>query len=501
MRSTCSAWFSLLAAALVLTAGCRNRDPFGEMRRTPQSPGSFYTGAGDERPVIVPRRVPDLENGPLSLAQCIHISLENSPHARMSWQNARAAASAVGQARSGLLPKLDFTADAQRNKIQVLTGVGRQYTQTTYTATFGVRQLLFDAGATRAGVDAAEASLRMADFRHNSLLLDLALATEVSYYQLLATKSLLRVAEDSVTQRKRHLELAQRRHEAGVGRWVDVLQAKAEKASAELTVVETRSQIRIARGRLASVMGLRPSTPIEVIDIPEASGELERRDVHTLMETAAWHRPTLKAGAAEVMRIRRELYAQRAGRWPTVEAGLNFGWTDTHVLMEESDEWGANVSLRWPLFTGFQRTYSIEQAQANLWQAVDAYEKLLRDVELEVWTAYSEVLRAEEAINAADSYVEAARESLNVAEKGYQEGRATIVELTDAQTEQTRALARRVGIHLDWYSALARLERAVGRSFDEQEGQPEAPEEPVAGAEGEQGAEAGPGAPAEAEPR
>jgi len=68
-------------------------------------------------------------------------------------------------------------------------------------------------------------------------------------------------------------------------------------------------------------------------------------------------------------------------------------------------------------------------------------------------------------LNAADAYVDAARETQNVAERAYQEGRANIVELIDAQTGLTTALARRVGVHLEWYTALSQLERAVGKSL------------------------------------
>jgi len=451
-------------ALLLLAAGCS--DPFGVMRGAPSSQSSPYRGYEDERPRIQPRVVPQPDQGPLSLAQCVEVALENSAEARLSWQGTRSAAAALGQARGTLFPQLDFTATGQRAKYQDVTNVQTEYMATTYNASFGVRQLLFNAGASRARVSAAEAALRTADFRHNATLLDLGLATEVYYYQLLAAQSLLQVAEDTAKQRAKHLDLAQKRYESGVGRWVDVLQAKAEKAGAELGVVESRSQVRTSRGRLAAIMGWSAATPVEIIEIPEGVREMERRDVDALMEEAAWNRPNLKGAASEVMRMRRELTAQRAACWPEITGGASYGWRDTHILIdEERNEWTLSVSAKWPLFTGFQRTYALQQGEIELAKAIDTYEKALRDVELEVWIAYSTVIRAEEALNAADVYVDAARENQNVAERAYQEGRANIVELIDAQTGLTTALARRVGVHLEWYTALSQLERAVGKSL------------------------------------
>jgi len=51
----------------------------------------------------------------------------------------------------------------------------------------------------------------------------------------------------------------------------------------------------------------------------------------------------------------------------------------------------------------------------------------------------------------------------------YKNGTTSIIEVTDAQTARTTANVRLVQARLDWHTALARLERAIGRTLARKE--------------------------------
>jgi len=457
----------IVLAVSALAAGCAGglnvTDPFAEETATPAGPYSPYLGAGERAPALGPVEVP---KRPLTLAECISLALRYNPQVRISWQQARAAAATVGQARAAYLPQLDLQATARRVQRRFILAGEANVIDSTYQVTFGVKQLLLDFGARKGTLGAARAALESANFMHNSTMLDVALDTELKYYQLLAAQSVLDVANKAVEQRMRHVKLAQQRYQAGMGRMVEVLQAQSKEADAEQDAVQARSQVRIFRGRLASSMGLPVTTPIEIVPISETTYTLQTRDIQKLLAMAARNRPKLKAAVAEVNRLRQALRVHRAGRWPELTGSGSYGWRDTKAFPDTgNDEWDIAAVLKVPLFRGFQQTYKIREAAANLDAAISNYERSLRDVELEVWEGYSGVIQADEAIRAAEASVSAAQESLNVIESGYKQGRATIVELIDAQTDLTRALFRRVKTRLDWHVAVARLERAVGKGL------------------------------------
>jgi len=455
-----------LVLTLGLTSGCAFRSSGHLLEDIPASPSSVYV---PRSPLSKPMSIQDdqsaLHEGQvLSLAQCIEIALAHNPETRESWQRARSAAAGVGQARSPYLPSADFTAGASRSDPVSLDGQQETGPANTFDAGFGVRYLLFDGGARSAGLKGAKAELLDANFQHNVTLQDVALKVEEAYYRLLASRELERVAEETVRQTQYHVDVARARHENGLVARSDVLKAETEKANADLLLVRARNEVRIARGNLANAMGLKPSESFEVAELPRNPHEQELADIKRLMVEAASGRPGLRAALARVESARAKVKAGGARYWPKITLNADYGWRD-RTFMPDRDEWALGLGLTWPLFDGFNREYTIRRAKSDLARSVAEYEKLLRSVELEVWTAYSQLIEAGQAIEAARALVASAEESARLTEGEYKNGTASIIEVTDAQTARTTANVRLVQARLDWYTALARLERAIGQTL------------------------------------
>jgi outer membrane protein len=119
----------------------------------------------------------------------------------------------------------------------------------------------------------------------------------------------------------------------------------------------------------------------------------------------------------------------------------------------------------WPLFTGFDRNYQVLRSKSDLARSIAERETLLQGVELEVWTAYQRVIEANQAIDAAGRFVASAEENARVAEGEYKNGVGSVIALIDAQNGHSVARTRLVQAQLDWYTAMAQFERAVGRTL------------------------------------
>ncbi len=452
-----------VTASLALASGCVSMDTAPQPALSPSAAASFRPPAlSMSGPDPVSVQEPVFQEGrTLTLAQCVAIALARNPETRQSWQQALAAAAGVGQARAAYLPTVDFSAGAGRANPVSLDSPQDPGAQSTVNAAFAAGYLLFDGGARAAGLHRAEAGLLAASLQHNTTLQDLALRVAEAYYRLLAARELELVAEETVRQTQYHLDVARARHENGLVARSDVLKATTEKANADLGLVRARSNTRIARGNLANVMGLKPSTTFKVADMPQQPQSRQWADVDHLMAQAASVRPDLAAALARVRGARARVASAEAAYWPKVSVTSDYGWRDRSLLPNQ-DEWSLGVTLNWPLFTGFSRKYSLHRAKAELAGAGADYEKLLRGVELEVWTAYSQLTEAVEAVEAARALVASAEESARVTEGEYTNGAASIIEVTDAQTARTVAKVRLVQARLDWRTAMARLERAVG---------------------------------------
>lgn len=470
---------SILAFSIVCLAGCSGErswrlfadpgtldlsDPFDVMVRTPEQRAPVYRVIEDRPPRMRTRQEPP--EGTLSLSECVEIAIRNNPRSMVSLENVLAQQAEVGLTRGLRWPALNLQAGGTREQEQ-FPRTEAEVIENRYSVSASMNWTVADFGVREAAIKRAEAGYRASSRQHRSQLLDVGLAAEISYYRLLEAQELYAVARQALDQRKRHLELAERRHRLRLVTLVDVKQTRAELGQAELDLVATEGQERRARGRLAQVMGFPPSYDIQIAGLPDRVRQARAETVDKLLETAGANRPALKAQAAEIARQRQQLAVQKASRWPQISLVGSYGLTDKHLFPgTEMDEWLVGVNVTMELFTGFQRSYRIRQVEEQIKGAEQTYRALLRDAELEVWLAYQDVLEAQKAIGVAEGLVEARREQLELTETQYDQGRANVLDLVDAQQGHIGALASRVRATLAYYIAVARLERSVGQGLE-----------------------------------
>ncbi len=467
-----------LLVGAIAWGGCASLDPWGEFGRLPPAHSQpFDAGTAEDVPAdaSLPDPANELAGRTLSLGECLTIALEHNPRTAESWQAIRAAAARTGRTKADYLPIIGFTSSAARGDTVELDGKTDFGTQNRYDGVFGLRWLIFDGGGREARVDAATAEVLAAGFRHNTALQDVALQAVESYYNLLAARSFRQLAEETVRQRDYQLRLAQARHKAGVVSKSDVLRAETEMADAELNLVRARNAVEVAQGRLATSMGVSVSADFQVADLPESHDERQPENVQALLGEAAGNRPELKTALAQVRTQEAAVRLAESRYWPALAVDGAAGWVG-RSFPPDADQWTAGVALDVPLFTGFDRNYQLHASKADLDRVLAARRIVLQGVELEVWTAYWQTFEAGQAIEAAERFVASAEESARVAEGEYKNGTGSIIGLIDAQTQRTVARDRLIQARLDWRTAIARLERAVGRSLTDRAEPPAEPE-------------------------
>jgi outer membrane protein len=465
-------WAITAFAVLLSICACAHvdsMDPLGSMASVPGSAAANYAPRSrpEHQPELEADVSPAVTGRILTLADCIRIGLELNPTTKSTWQAVRSAAARVGEEQSAYFPELDFSTAAYREKLvsfQSLQSNQLPSSDDLYTTAFALKYLLFDGGQRAAKVGGVQADLQTVGFQHNAGLQSMALKVEQAYYTLLAAQSSLQVAEETVRSNESHVRLAQARFDAGLVPRSDVLKAATAKADADLTLVGARDSVRIAEGTLVSTMGLKVSTPVKIAEVPDNEHSHEVEDMNRLLDEAARNRPELLAAASKVKSKQAVIQEAKSQYWPKINASNSYGWID-NAFLPNHDQWAVGVTLEFPLFTGFKREYQVKRAKSDTEQARAEYLNQLRGVELEVWTAYSRLIEADEAIQAAKIYVASADESARLADGEYKAGAGTIIALIDAQTALTSARNRLVLARFTWYTVRAQFEKAIGRSL------------------------------------
>lgn len=454
-------WRGVIISILSINYACT--DVLASTLQSPASSSEVFV------PDILPPEQPPTERHQqsevtikvLSLSDCIQMALTRHPETKSSWYAIQSSIARAGEERSSYLPGVDFTVNGNRAEDNVSSGVTN-----TYDAGLSVRYLLFDGGERASRLNGARDAIRAAGFQHNTVLQKIALEVEEAYYGLLAAKWSQKVAEETVHQVQYHVELAVARFDNGLVPRSDVLKAQTEKADASLGLVTARNAVRIAMGKLASTMGIKVYTSINIADIPLDTPLQELEEIAPLLDEALRNKPELHASAAVVQAAEAKIQEAESQLWPKISANAGYGWREDSVAPVR-DEWSVGLNMSVPMFTGFKNSYRIDRARADMQQEKAKHEDLRRDVELEVWTAYSRVMEAREAITAADTFVVSAKESSRLAEGEYKSGATSIIALIDARTTLTSARNSFVQARFSWHIALAYLEKAVGRYLPE----------------------------------
>ena len=452
--------FTALAAPEALT-----RDPFGTERYVPAAPGVRW-----QSPDALPQ-VPDAPVGqlpvaarPLSLPELTEFALQNNPRTRQAWFAARAAAAGVGIERASDLPQVTADIVGQRSETGSQTGNQNPWL-TRYGPAVTLTYLLFDFGAGDSRVRAAEYQALAAVLTQNRVLQDVVFQVEQAYYRYLGFEALVRSNELFLKSVSTSLDATQRRREGGLATAADVYRAETQVAQAQLNLTRSKGELEKARGALSSAIGLPVNATVRVQTI---EGEPRIREItesmNDIMNHAKTSRPDLIAAEAQARSARAQADAAAQSGLPTVSVTATSGRTFYRDDRPFTDTNSVLLNLSIPLFTGFNQTYTVRQAEARAAQAEASRDALSRQTELEVWQSYYDVQTAAGGVSTTAVQLRAAQQTAEATLARYRAGFGSLLDLVTAQVDESNARVQRIQSFLDWFTAVARLNFSIGAS-------------------------------------
>lgn len=428
--------------------------------------------AADTQNLTSSRFTPDL-NTIYSLPELIDLGERHNPETRFAWERARSQAAALGIARSELYPTLAAVALAGADRTEVFLG-NRFFRQTVgdFQATLDLDYTVFDFGARRGRINAAQADALAANFAFNDAHRGVIYAVEQGYYELLNAVGQEDAVQASLSNAQAVQEAAEERLKNGLATLPDVLEARSATAQAEYELQAVLGAEEIARGNLATALGTSPTVVIQVqplkeLHIPDSLGDT----IELAIDRAFAQRPDLLQLVAELRSENAKVNEARAAYYPSlnVEAGPTaqslYGLQQTLPWAHTADlVGGLNFNLNWTVFDGGARRSKLAQAQANL-QAAQAQVNVTRDqVADQVWAAYSNLRTAFRQRQAATALLEAASQSYDAALESYKYGLRNLLDVTAAQRTLAQARSTDVLARTQVLSALADLAFRTGDS-------------------------------------
>ena len=401
----------------------------------------------------------------LSLGQLVDVALRNNPQTREAWHVARAAAAEVGTKRAQYFPYVDALGTLERQK---QSAVGGQFTylQTTYGPAIAATWLLFDFGAREADVQETTRFLYAADWSHNAAIQNVVLDVARAYYGYLNSKAQVVARRASLDEARRNLEAAEERHRAGVATIADVLQAKTSASQAELDLQEVEGQVQIIRGALATAVGVPANLPVDVGELPEDLPlDAVKKNVDELIARAVSERPDLAAERYRALAAESHIRVAARDGLPSLTVDATGNRTFYHQPGAPdpfSTNWAGLISLRIPVFHGFETAYQVAQAKEEASAARASAAIVENQVILDVWSSYYAMQTAGQRVRTTRDLLASATQSADVAQGRYRAGVGSILDLLTAQSALAEARSEEARARSSWFLAVADLAHATG---------------------------------------
>lgn len=405
----------------------------------------------------------------LSLDEAVRQALENHPALREAEAAIEAAEAQVKQVRANYFPQLSFSGIG---KIGLSGATGALalagfpgspfFRNVAYSANW--YQTIFDFGRTRRRVASQESLAELARFSRQSEQDGIVRAVRRAYFSVLESRRLEELAAKTVEERRLTFIRVQAYFQAQLLAQLDVRLAEVNLAEAQGDLIRAQSAHRTAIAALRAAMGVESETPYE---LQEPTGPIgPPAALEELLEAGRMNRPDLKAAETKIAALSEALGAAESERRPEIRGFAATGqgrFRGTPVKENQRHGLGA-LGIFFPFFTGGRIEGERDEARAELKGAVAARDLLRQHIRLEVTSAHSEIVGAQEGIRAAAVRERAAAEALRLAQARFQARLASFLELTTAEVALTRAETNHARARYDYQAARADLEFATGRT-------------------------------------
>ncbi len=411
--------------------------------------------------------------GPVqTLDDAVRTAEAHQPQIRQAIANAQAAEARVDQGRAPLLPQVSGTAKYSRSTSNFApqpgasprgSSGGNNSFDTTNYYNFGVTatQLIYDFGQATGRLEASRAMAEASHQSEEALRQQIVAGTRQAFFTARAQKELVKVAEQTVANQKRHLEQVQGFVEVQTRPAIDLAQARLDMANAQLQLITARNGYSIAKAQLNQSMGVVRTAAYDVADdtLPPLPGE--DGPIDPLVNEAL--------GRADIVALQKQIHAQelqiratRGAYGPTLSASTSLTEAGGQ-LNSMAWNWSGMVTLNWPIFQGGITKAQVSEAQASLTGLQAQLEGQRQQVRFAIDQARLSIDAAKATMEVAEVAITNANERLGLAEGRYTAGVGNMIELGDAQLAATSAAAQRVQSEFTLATARAQLLQALGR--------------------------------------
>ncbi len=404
---------------------------------------------------------------PLTIAQAEQMAIRNNPNISVARLLALAQAQVTREVRSAEMPMAtgNLTAVDSHENSRITAGLLNN--PTVYNRAAGgltVSQLITDFGRTHNLVLSAESTARAQMESSHATQLDITLTVDQAFYQALTAQAVLKVAQETLTERQATADQVGALTKAKIRSDLDRSFADVQSSQAKELLLDAQNSAQSAMATLNDVLGSEQDEQYALVDETNGNPPPAPSDPEALVNAAFSARPDLAAMNDNFVAAREFSTAERDLWLPTLSAMAAVGGTPVRADQIQSSWYGAaGANLSIPVFNGFLFNADAKDAKLRAQAAQENVRNLRDRIARDVRTAVLNAQTAYQRIAVTKQLLDQANLAFDLASARYKIGLSGIVEISQAQLNQTQAEIDNTNARYSYETALAVVRYEVGQ--------------------------------------
>ncbi len=396
----------------------------------------------------------------LSVKEAEAVALKNNPQISVARLTVLASQQVIREVRSSLWPtaRIDLTAVDTNPGDRITAGaLNNPVIYQRAAAGAIVTQLITDFGRTTNLIASANLAAKAENQNALATKEQILVAVDQAFYSALQAQAVLTVAQQTVKDRHTVSDQVGALFRSKLKSELDFSFANVNLAQAKLLLLDAQNNVNASQASLSAVLGFQSLQNFQLAE--DTTPVTPPSDnVDDLISSAFTLRPEILALEFQSESAQKFQKAERDLLFPDIRALGAVG--DTPVRNPIISSWygavGVNVDI--PIFNGFLFTARSREAALR----AQAIQERLRDIRAsiarDVRTSWLNAKTAYDRLAVSQQLLDQANLALNLAQARYKLGLGSIVELSQAQLQQTQAQISDVGAGYDYRLALAVLQ-------------------------------------------
>lgn len=416
---------------------------------------------------------------PLSLRDAVRVALDHNKSIEAAGAARQAAGARIQQAKSGWLPRLNYSETLTRsdNPVFVFSSLLTQHQFTEQNFALGalnqpnalnnfqsqlnLDQTIYDAGQLRSAMRSAQLIENVSGEDGRRTQQDVIAGVVRAYYGVVLSGETLAAAKEAVRSAEADLKRAEAVRAAGMSTDVDVLSIRVHMAAVTEQQITRGADLEVARAALNDVLG-EPLETTYALTTALTQADVGDTSLEQFEHQAAEQRPEAREAKLATTLAETQAAAARSSLLPQVGLHAAIEQDRQQFAGRSGGNWLASISLRWNIFNGFGDKARIDEAKHLLRRSQAEADRAGSAIRLEVRRAWADLRAASQRIEVARAAIVEAQESLRITQNRYTAGLNNVTDLLRNETAVLEAKTRYLAAVNDQHVAAAMLEKATG---------------------------------------